>query len=118
MSKNIQVVLGANYGDEGKGRTTAYIAAKNHGKNCAVVRFNGGAQAGHTVGSGKYRHVFSHFGSGSFDYIPTSFTSDFVCSPYLFKKENEQLIRKSVIRPDLYVSPQCLVTTPWDMWLN
>lgn len=118
MNKNIQVVLGANYGDEGKGRTTAYIAAKNHGKNCAVVRFNGGAQAGHTVGSGKYRHVFSHFGSGSFDYIPTIFTSDFVCSPYLFKKENEQLIRKSVIRPDLYVSPYCPVTTPWDMWFN
>ena len=118
MMKTIHVVLGANYGDEGKGRTTAYIAAKHHDKNRAVVRFNGGAQAGHTVGSGKDRHVFSHFGSGSFDYVPTIFTADFVCSPYLFKKENEQLIRKSVIRPDLYVSPQCLVTTPWDMWLN
>ena len=116
--KNIHVVIGANYGDEGKGRTTAYLAAKHHSKNPAVVRFNGGAQAGHTVGSGKYRHVFSHFGSASFDYVPTIFTSDFVCSPYLFKKENEQLIRKSVIRPDLYVSPYCPVTTPWDMWFN
>lgn len=116
--KNIHVVLGANYGDEGKGRTTYFLSKKHCDKNPAVVRFNGGAQAGHTVCSGGYRHVFSHFGSASFDYVPTIFTSDFVCSPYLFKKENEQLIRKGVIRPDLYVSPNCPVTTPWDMLLN
>ena len=118
MTKKIHAVLGANYGDEGKGRTTDYLAGKHHGDKRAVVRFNGGAQAGHTVCSGGYRHVFSHFGSASFDYVPTIFTSDFVCSPYLFKKENEQLIRKGVIRPDLYVSPNCPVTTPWDMWFN
>lgn len=115
--KKLQVVLGANYGDEGKGRTVNYLAGESK-SNCAVVRFNGGAQAGHTVVSSNYRHVFSHFGSGSFYYVPTILTSDFVCSPYLFKKENEQLIRKSVIRPDMYVSPDCPVTTPWDMMVN
>jgi len=115
--KNIQVVIGANYGDEGKGRMTNYFAAKNYDK-CAVVRFNGGAQAGHTVVSGRQRHVFSHFGSGSFDYIPTILTKDFVCSPYLFMKENNELIRKGVIRPDIYVDPKCPITTPWDMFIN
>ena len=116
--KRIQVVIGANYGDEGKGRITSYLASNANGANVAVVRFNGGAQAGHTVLSGNKRHVFSHYGSGSFDLVPTIFTSDFVCSPNLFKKENEQLIRKSVIRPDLYVSPDCPVTTPWDVLIN
>ena len=117
MTKKIQVCIGANYGDEGKGRTTAWLAAKSKQK-VAVVRFNGGAQAGHTVKSGHYRHVFSHFGSGSFDYVPTILTKDFVCSPYLFMKEHEQLICKGVIRPDVYIDPRCPITTPWDMMLN
>jgi adenylosuccinate synthase len=111
MTKKIQVCIGANYGDEGKGRTTAWLAAKSKQK-VAVVRFNGGAQAGHTVKSGHYRHVFSHFGSGSFDYVPTILTKDFVCSPYLFMKEHEQLICKGVIRPDVYIDPRCPITTP------
>lgn len=114
--KKIHVVIGANYGDEGKGRTTAYLANKE--SNCAVVRFNGGAQAGHTVTRMDFRHVFSHYGSGSADLIPTIFTREFVCSPHLFKKENEQLIRKGVIRPELFVSPDCPVTLPWDVMMN
>lgn len=55
------VVIGANYGDEGKGLITDYLAALDH-SNTLVVRFNGGAQAGHTVQTPSgLRHVFSHF---------------------------------------------------------
>ena len=39
------VVIGASYGDEGKGRTVCDLATPDS----VVVRFNGGAQAGHTV---------------------------------------------------------------------
>ena len=49
------VVIGANWGDEGKGLMTDYLCARDgiH----VVVRFNGGAQAGHTViASGGTRH--------------------------------------------------------------
>ena len=63
--KHAKTVIGANYGDEGKGLTTDYFAAE-HGSDALVVRFNGGAQAGHTVTTPDGgRHVFSHFGSGS-----------------------------------------------------
>ena len=63
-----QVIIGANYGDEGKGLISDYLVDREQAK--IVIRFNGGAQAGHTVVTldGK-RHVFKHFGSGTFQGI-------------------------------------------------
>jgi adenylosuccinate synthase len=58
------VIIGANFGDEGKGLMTDFLAAKSE-KNCLVVRFSGGSQAGHTVVTPDRRHIFHHFGSGS-----------------------------------------------------
>ena len=43
----IYAVIGANFGDEGKGLVTNKLAEKL--TNAIVVRHNGGAQAGHTV---------------------------------------------------------------------
>jgi adenylosuccinate synthase len=40
-----QIVIGANFGDEGKGGTVDYLASQVD--NTIVVRFNGGSQAGH-----------------------------------------------------------------------
>ena len=61
--KTAQVVIGAQFGDEGKGRVTDYYAAEV-GRDGIVIRFNGGAQAGHTVVAPEgLRHVFSHVGS-------------------------------------------------------
>lgn len=56
-------VIGANYGDEGKGLVTDALSHND----TTVVRFNGGGQAGHTVVTpdGR-RHVFKHIGAGSF----------------------------------------------------
>ena len=71
MNKQVKVVIGANFGDEGKGLMADYFCSKLS-KNGSVlnIRFNGGAQAGHTVVVPAYgkpkRHVFSHFGAGSF----------------------------------------------------
>ena len=49
--KNVKVVIGANFGDEGKGLMTDYFSyeAKKNKKSCIVVCHNGGAQKGHTV---------------------------------------------------------------------
>ena len=113
--KKLQVVIGSNYGDEGKGRTTANLVSFPGG---AVVRFNGGAQAGHTVVEGSARHVFSHFGAGTFSGATTILTSDFVCSPHLFKREYEEFLPKSIFLPEVIVSPDCPVTTPWDVLVN
>jgi adenylosuccinate synthase len=114
MSRTTQVVIGANFGDEGKGLFTDYFCDST----ATVVRFNGGAQAGHTVelADGR-RHVFSHFGAGSFRGARTYLSRFFVCNPLLFARERAELARLGVT-PDVIVDGDALVTTPYDMMVN
>jgi adenylosuccinate synthase len=115
--KNAQVIIGANYGDEGKGLMTDYFASQDP-EHSVVVRFNGGAQAGHTVlAPDGRRHVFSHFGSGSFVECPTYLSQFFIVNPLLFAKENEEL-RTLGVHPVVYIDEKAFVTTPYDMFIN
>lgn len=108
----IQVVIGANYGDEGKGHLTDYLA----GADALVVRFNGGAQAGHTVTTpNKFRHVFHHFGSGLLRGSPTFLSKHFIVNPLLFREEHKKLNGLVI---NVTVDPLALVTTPYDMMIN
>jgi len=109
-----RAVIGANYGDEGKGLVTDYLA--NQGGD-VVVRFNGGCQAGHTVMTpAGCRHVFSHFGSGTFLGLPTYWSEFCIANPFAFGKEFDVLLPHCT--PRFYIDPFCLVTTPWDMDAN
>lgn len=115
------VVIGANYGDEGKGLTVDYLARQQAAKGQAplVVRFNGGAQAGHTVVDGVRSHIFHHIGAGSF--VPkarTYLSSQFIVNPYVLQKELQDIETKKLFEPLIYVHPQCPVTTIFDMALN
>lgn len=110
-----RIVIGSSFGDEGKGLVTDYLCAQGAG---VVVRFNGGAQAGHTVVSPlNERHVFHHFGSGSLQEIPTFLSQFFVCNPILFFAELKQL-QDLGLRPEVYAHPDCVVTTFMDMLIN
>ncbi len=115
--KTGHAVIGANYGDEGKGLITDYLASRSPG-DTLVVRFNGGAQAGHTVvtPSGR-RHVFSHFGAGSFVECPTHLSQFFIVNPILFAKEHERLASLDV-HPTVSIDYRAFVTTPIDMFIN
>ncbi|KGM36056.1 adenylosuccinate synthetase [Inquilinus limosus] len=110
-------VIGAGFGDEGKGLVTDHLVARL-GADTLVVRFNGGAQAGHTVTlpDGR-RHVFSHFGSGSLLGAPTFLSRFFIANPTLFAAERQRLTALS-IAPAVLIDPRCVVTTPYDMVLN
>ncbi len=112
-----QVVIGANFGDEGKGLMTDYLASKNADRS-VVVRFNGGAQAGHTVVTpdGR-RHVFSHFGSGTFAGCPSHLSEFFIVNPMTFVKEHRELIKKGA-RPVATIDGDAYLTTPFDMLIN
>lgn len=83
-----------------------------------VVRHCSGANAGHTVVTpdGK-RHVFSHVGSGAFCNVPTFLSRFFICNPILFRQEIAALNKLGVV-PEVYVDPECLVTTFVDMMIN
>lgn len=110
-----RVVIGASFGDEGKGLVTDYLCSQGAG---VVVRFNGGAQAGHTVVTpDNERHVFRHIGSGTFCGVPTFLSQFFVCNPILFFEERKQLIELG-FHPEVFAHPDCLVTTFMDMLIN
>lgn len=118
---DIKVVVGANFGDEGKGLMTDYFChnATSRNKTCIVVMSNGGAQRGHTVNllDGK-KHVFNHFGSGTFVGADTYFPSEFILNPMQFVKELEDLQQILVRMPIVYVETLCRWSTPYDMIIN
>lgn len=111
--ENAKVVIGANFGDEGKGLMTDYLASLQD--DTVVARFSGGAQASHTVQTPKgLRHVFSHIPAGAYMGHPGFLSEHFVANPMLLRKELKTIVGK----PTVYVDRKCLVTTPIDMLIN
>ena len=116
----IKVVIGANFGDEGKGLMTDYFCHQStlRGEKTLVVLHNGGAQRGHTVVTPDgNRHVFHHFGSGTLVGADTYLSEEFVLNPMIFRQEWEELESMKAITK-VYVNHTCRVTTPFDMILN
>lgn len=107
------IVVGLNYGDEGKGLTTSFLCSRTN--NPLVVRFNGGHQAGHTVVYEGKRHIFSGFGSGTLQGVPTYWSSFCTFYPCSFLREYKLLKSNN---PTIYVNPLCPVTTPFDIDYN
>lgn len=114
MGHTAKAVIGANYGDEGKGLMTDYHVAPA-GRDGIVVRFNGGAQAGHTVTTpAGRRHVFSHIGSGALAGAATFLARHVVCHPTLFFKEAAGL----AALPHVFVDDRAPVSTLYDILIN
>lgn len=105
-------VIGAGFGDEGKGHVVDFLS----GNLTMVVRFNGGAQAGHTVvtPSGR-RHVFHHFGSGSLQGASTYLSQFFVVNPLLWDDERPHVVTPAYGFTTNHKAP---LTTPYDMLVN
>lgn len=113
--KDIKIVIGANFGDCGKGLMTDYFSQK---PNSIVVCSNGGAQRGHTITTlDRIRHVFHHFGSGTFNHASTYLSEDFIVNPIIFKQEYDELMKLGYI-PNVYIDQDCMLTTPFDMMAN
>ena len=108
-----KVVIGAAYGDEGKGQTVHALCSPKS----VVVRFNGGCQAGHTVLHRNTRRVFSHLGAGTVKGAKTHLSRFFVCHPSAFLAEWHDLLSNGIY-PYVTASPECPVTTVWDVAIN
>lgn len=118
--EEIKVVIGANFGDEGKGQMTEYFAhqAKEAGKSCLVVLHNGTAQRGHTcIMNDGCRRIYHHFGSGTAVSADTYFSEEFVVNPMFFRKEYEELEEKG-FRIKTYVNSNCKIAIPFDILIN
>lgn len=131
---NIDIVIGANYGDEGKGLFTEFLSKSSD--NSIVVLANGGSQRGHTVNDPIYgKHVFHHFGAGTLARVPTYFAKSYLLNPMQFVKEKDELealisskkiatnsLNSFTILPDMnvvsYRDHNCFVQLPIDIALN
>jgi adenylosuccinate synthase len=112
-------VIGAQYGDEGKGLMVDHLADRHGGSAVVVVRSNGGSQAGHTVVTPQgQRHVFSHFGSGSFTGARTHLSRFMVVNPIKFREERMKLLMAGARAPRVTVDPNAMVTLPFDALIN
>jgi adenylosuccinate synthase len=111
-------VIGANFGDEGKGRIVDQFASASN-KPVVVIRYNGGSQAGHTVVTpDNKKHIFSHFGSGTLSGAKTYLSEYFIANPYIFKKESIELAKEFNIIPEVSYHKDMPVSTPYDMYIN
>ena len=115
-------VIGANFGDEGKGFIVNNLCKRliSQDINVIVVRTNGGSQAGHTVEDKGVRHIFHHFSSGTFQLVDTYLSKEFIVNPIMFKEEfielNKIIFSCSKLREIIH--PEARVTTPYDMIVN
>ena len=115
--QHCSIVIGSLWGDEGTGHMTDILCSQN--ENTLNVRFNGGAQASHTVVTpdGK-RHAFRHFGAGTFADAKTYLAEEFIVNPVAFAFERNELAKRFGIKPIVFVNPNCIVTTVWDVFIN
>ena len=114
------ILAGLGYGDEGKGTWTDFLARTEPVHT--VVRFNGGAQAGHNVVTpdGKH-HTFAQFGSGTLVRgVNTHLSRFMLLNPIRLLKEDDALQALGV--PDaltrLSIDRRALVTTPFQVAAN
>lgn len=109
------IVTDLSYGDAGKGSTVDYLSRKYESN--VVVRFNGASQAAHNVITPEgTHHVFSQFGSGSFNHKSKTFLSKYMLiNPLNMLNEANHLIGLGIsdIWEKTFVDRACIIITPW-----
>ncbi|MBR4910224.1 MAG: adenylosuccinate synthase [Clostridia bacterium] len=106
----VKAVVGANWGDEGKGKITDMLA----GAADIVVRFQGGANAGHTIRN-KYGKFALHtmpsgvFNEGVINCIGNGVALDID----KLLKEYDELVSRGVPKPKLVISERCQMVMPY-----
>lgn len=106
----VKAVVGANWGDEGKGKITDMLAEDAD----IIVRFQGGANAGHTIKNKYGKFALHTLPSGVFYDHTTSVIGNGVALniPILFK-EVQEIVEKGVPKPKLLVSERAQMVMPY-----
>ena len=106
----VKAVVGANWGDEGKGKITDMLASDAD----MVIRFQGGANAGHTIINEYGKFALHLLPSGSFNKNVVNMIGNGVALdiPELFKELND-IVEKGVPAPKLLISERTQVLMPY-----
>ena len=101
MQKNGKAVVGANWGDEGKGKITDMLAKEAD----IIVRFQGGANAGHTIVNDYGKFALHTLPSGIFyDHTTSVIGNGVALNIPVFFKELQGIIDKGVPAPKIKIS--------------
>ena len=105
----VTAIVGANWGDEGKGKITDMLGEKSD----IIVRFQGGSNAGHTIINDYGKFALHLLPSGVFYNHTTSVIGNGVALniPYLFKEVNS-LVEQGVPKPKILVSDRAQILMP------
>ena len=106
----VKAIVGANWGDEGKGKITDMLAQDSD----IIVRFQGGANAGHTIINNYGKFALHTLPSGVFYDHTTSIIGNGVALniPVLFQ-EIQDIVSKGVPMPKILVSDRAQIVMPY-----
>ncbi|MCH5253290.1 MAG: adenylosuccinate synthase [Lachnospiraceae bacterium] len=106
----VKAIVGANWGDEGKGKITDMMAKEAD----IVIRFQGGANAGHTIVNNYGKFALHTLPSGVFYDHVTSIIGNGVALniPILFD-EIKSITDRDVPMPKILVSDRCQIVMPY-----
>lgn len=106
----VRAVVGANWGDEGKGKITDMLGETSD----IIVRFQGGSNAGHTIVNDYGKFALHILPSGVFYNHTTSVIGNGVAFsiPALFKEVND-IVSKGVPMPKILVSDRAQIVMPY-----
>ena len=112
---NNTVVIGAQWGDEGKAKITDLLAQKAD----LIIRYQGGCNAGHTVVANGKTYKFHLIPSGIlYDKAVCFIGAGTVIHPESFKKEVEELKAEGVNFKNLKISPLASITMPYHIEID
>lgn len=106
----IKAIVGANWGDEGKGKITDVLA----GQSDIVIRFQGGSNAGHTIVNNYGKFALHQLPSGVFhSHITNIIGNGVALSVENFVREIESLEERGVPAPKILVSDRAQIVMPY-----
>jgi len=111
----VKAIVGANWGDEGKGKITDLFSETSD----VVIRFQGGANAGHTIINNFGRFALHTLPSGVFfPHVTNVIGSGVALDIRKLMEELKQLTAQGVPAPKLIVSQRCQVLMPYHPLLD
>ena len=111
----VKAIVGANWGDEGKGKITDMFAEKSD----VVIRFQGGANAGHTIINEYGKFALHILPSGSFfPHVTNIIGNGVALDAEKLIAELESITSRGVPAPNLIISERCQLLMPYHVLLD
>ena len=106
----IRAVVGANWGDEGKGKITDMLAKSAD----IIIRFQGGANAGHTIVNDYGKFALHTLPSGVFyDHTTSIIGNGVALNIPVFFKEYREIVDRGVPAPKILISDRAQMVMPY-----